>query len=99
MVFDFQEAFERERKKMIITKMRSIGLKATAFESALANAKEVLAQLKEQGLYTTEAQPSPVADWLEQFYEHGCVWLDEEMQKITKHWMMGKRQPPQPPQL
>ena len=94
MAFDFQGAFERERKKMITTKMRSIELKATAFESALANAKEVLAQLKEQGLYTTEAMPSPVADWLEQYYEHGCVWLDEEMQKITKHWMKGKGQTP-----
>ena len=96
MVFDFQGAFERERTKMLIAQQRSIDLKATAFESALANAEQVLAELKAQGLYTTEAQPSPVADWLEQFYEHGCVWLDEEMQKITKHWMMGKGQTPQP---
>ena len=96
MAFDFQGAYERERKKMLSAKRSSIELKRDAFESALANATKVLAELKEQGIYTTEAQPSPVADWLEQYYEHGCIWLDEEMQKVTKHWMGGRRQTPQP---
>ena len=96
MAFDFQGAYERERKKMLSAKRSSIELKRDAFESALANATKVLAELKEQGIYTTEAQPSPVADWLEQFYEHGCIWLDDEMLKVTKHWMGGRRQTPQP---
>ena len=89
MVFDFQGAFERERHKFLTAKQRSLETKADAFQSALANAQQVLAELKKQGLYTTEAMPSPVADWLEQFYEHGCVWLNEEMEKVTKHWMGG----------
>jgi len=96
MPLDFKEAFERERNKLISAKQRSVELKKNAFESALANVQEVLAKMKEQGVYTTEAQPSPVADWLEQFYEHGCVWLDEEMQKITKHWMRGRDKGPLP---
>ena len=96
MPLDFKEAFERERNKLISAKQRSVELKKNAFESALANVQEVLAEMKEQGVYTTEAQPSPVADWLEQFYEHGCVWLDEEMQKITRHWMRGRDEGPLP---
>ena len=86
MAFDFQGAYERERKKMLSAKRSSIELKRDAFESALANATKVLEELKEQGIYTTEAQPSPVADWLEQFYEHGCVWLDTEMEQLADLW-------------
>ena len=94
MSFDFQGAFEREHNKLLGAKRSSLEAKKRAFESALENAQNVLNELKALGVYTTEAMPSPVADWLEQYYEHGCVWLDEEMQKITKHWMKGKGQTP-----
>ena len=90
-MIDIKGAFERERAKFLDTRKDTLALKQDAFGHALSNVTQTLAELKAEGLYTTEAQLSPIADWLEQFYEHGCVWLDDEMQKVTKHWMGGKR--------
>ena len=95
-MIDIKGAFERERANYLNARKSALSLKQETFGRALANASEILAKLKAEGIYSTEAQPSPVADWLEQFYEHGCVWFDEEMQKVTKHWMQGRRPTLQP---
>ena len=85
-MLDIKGAFERERAKFLDTRKDTLALKQDAFGHALSNVSETLDELKAEGLYSTEAQLSPIADWLEQFYEHGCVWLDTEMEQLADLW-------------
>jgi len=85
MGFNFQEAFEAEKARALQSKVHSANTKRVRFDNAFRDITATINELYKSGI--PRELESPVADWLEDFYEHGCVWLNEDLKKLADLWL------------
>lgn len=85
MPFNFKEAFEKGLANRKEFKRIAQETKRAHFDAAFTNVNDTIKQLRLEGV--PEELESPVADWLEQFYEHGCVWLNEDLKRLADLWL------------
>jgi len=80
-MLDIEARFNEAQKRAFKV---STDLRQLAWDRALDNVHETLTQLKEAGMM--DEPDDFLADWLDEFYEHGCVHLSQEQERIAKLW-------------
>lgn len=85
MPFNFQQAFDQEKAKFRGAQLAIADIKKQRFTESLKNVTATIQDMYDSGI--PRELESPVADWLEQFYEHGCVWMNEDLKRLADLWL------------